>query len=401
MAMSGPGLIDLPATGDRPAQAEASGAVLKTGVKQAGWAVAVSIVLIGGLFGGRAAMAATERAWIVVDAASGAVIEAHRAQATHYPASLTKMMTLYMVFDALAAGELELDERMYVSPHAQEMPPSELGLQAGDRISVETAIKALVTKSANDVAAAIAEHLAGTEWDFALEMTATARRIGLDDTKFRNASGLPHPYQVTTAEDMAQLARALIDDFPGYYKYFSLERMRYQGRVYRNHNNLLGRYDGVDGIKTGYIDAAGYNLVASARREGRRVIAVALGGRSAAARDRRVAELLDVGFRKLPTQLPPKPRAKPGRGDYAVQVGAFVSRPAAERTANRALEEARQALAGGIRRVAPAADGKLYRARVTGLSGDKAARACTQLQRRGMDCLVIEGEAQQVADSAG
>jgi D-alanyl-D-alanine carboxypeptidase len=345
--------------------------------------------------------AAAERAWIVVDAARGTVIEAHRADKRHYPASLTKMMTLYMVFDALAGGDLHLDDRMYVTPHAESMPPSDLGLHAGDRIAVETAIKALVTKSANDAAVVIAEHLAGTEWDFAMEMTATARRLGLDDTKFRNASGLPHPYQVTTAQDMAVLARALIDDFPGYYKYFSLKRMRYHGRVYRNHNNLLGRYDGVDGIKTGYIDAAGYNLVASARRDGRRVIAVALGGRSAGARDRRVAELLDAGFRQLPAELPPVPEIKPGRGGYAVQVGAFSSEPAARRLAQRALEEARQALAGGVRRVAPSPDDRLYRARVTGLGAAAARRACRKLTRRGMDCLVLRDPPARRAGGAG
>ncbi|WP_200340742.1 serine hydrolase [Rhodovibrio sodomensis] len=358
----------------------------------------VAGVLLTGVLATRPASAA-ERAWIVVDAASGAVIEAHRPQMQHYPASLTKMMTLYMVFDALAAGELQLDEKMYVSPHAQEMPPTELGLHAGDRITVETAIKALVTKSANDAAVVIAEHLAGTEWDFAMDMTATARRLGLDDTKFRNASGLPHPYQVTTAEDMAQLARALIDDFPGYYKYFSIERMRYQGRVYRNHNNLLGRYDGVDGIKTGYIDASGYNLVASAKRNGRRVIAVALGGRSPAARDRRVAHLLDAGFKQLPARMPPVPHAKPERGGYAVQVGAFSSKPAAERIAKRALEEARQALAGGIRRVAHLRGDDLYRARVVGLTVGAAERACTRLKRRGMDCLVVQDTPTQVAET--
>ena len=365
--------------------------------------LAAAVFLTVGFLAARPA-AAQERAWIVVDAASGSVVKAHRAQMQHYPASLTKMMTLYMVFDALAAGTLQLDQRMYVSPHAEAMPPTDLGLQAGDRISVETAIKALVTKSANDAAVVIAEHLAGTEWDFAMEMTAAAQRLGLDDTKFRNASGLPHPYQVTTAEDMALLARALIDDFPGYYRYFSLERMRYRGRVYRNHNNLLGQYDGVDGIKTGYIDDSGYNLVASAKREGRRVIAVALGGHSAAARDRRVAHLLDVGFKQLPARMPPLPRAKPGRGSYAVQVGAFSREDAAARTAKRALEEAGQALVGGIRRVTRPRGQDLYRARVTGLSGSAAKRACTQLQRRGMDCLVVRGTPTRLAgtgDTAG
>ena len=375
---------------------------MKSGLKQTGGGLVLVVVLVAGLLAAPLAVgpaAAAERAWIVVDAASGSVVKAHRPQMQHYPASLTKMMTLYMVFDALAAGELQLDEKMYVSPHAEEMPPSDLGLRAGDRIRVETAIKALVTKSANDAAVVIAEHLAGTEWDFAMQMTAAAQRLGLDDTKFRNASGLPHPYQVTTAEDMALLARALIDDFPGYYKYFSIEQMRYQGRVYRNHNNLLGRYDGVDGIKTGYIDDSGYNLVASAKRDGRRVIAVALGGRSAAARDRRVEKLLDVGFRQLPARMPPVPRAKPGRGGYAVQVGAFASEAAARRTAKRALEEARQTLAGGVRRVARLDGRDLYRARVTGLTGAAAERACTQLKRRGMDCLVVRGTSTQVADT--
>ena len=376
---------------------------MKNGLKPVVGVVAAAVFLTVGFLAARPA-AAQERAWIVVDAASGSVVKAHRAQMQHYPASLTKMMTLYMVFDALAAGKLQLDTRMYVSPHAEEMPPTDLGLQAGDRISVETAIKALVTKSANDAAVVIAEHLAGTEWDFAMEMTAAAQRLGLDDTKFRNASGLPHPYQVTTAEDMALLARALIDDFPGYYKYFSLERMRYQGRVYRNHNNLLGQYDGVDGIKTGYIDDSGYNLVASAKREGRRVIAVALGGHSASARDRRVAHLLDVGFKQLPARMPPLPRAKPGRGSYAVQVGAFSREDAAARTAKRALEEAGQALVGGIRRVTRLRGQDLYRARVTGLSGSAAKRACTQLKRRGMDCLVVRGTPTRLAgtgDTAG
>lgn len=374
---------------------------MNSGLKPVAAMAAAIAVLVVGLAAARPVAAAEERAWIVVDAASGAVVQAHRADRRHYPASLTKMMTLYMVFDALASGALHLDEQMYVSPHAEEMPPTQLGLHAGERISVETAIKALVTKSANDAAVVIAEHLAGTEWDFAMDMTATAKRLGLDDTKFRTASGLPHPYQVTTAQDMAVLARALIDDFPGYYKYFSLKRMRYQGRVYRNHNNLLGRYDGVDGIKTGYIDAAGYNLVASAKRDGRRLIAVALGGRSAAARDRRVANLLDAGFKHLPAQLPPVPRVKPGRGQYAVQVGAFASKPAARRLAKRALEEARQALAGGIRRVAHLPGDDLYRARVTGLGADAARRACTALKRRGMDCLVVRDTPTRVADSAG
>jgi D-alanyl-D-alanine carboxypeptidase len=180
--------------------------------------------------------------------------------------------------------------------------------------------------------------------------------------------------------------------------------MRYRGRVYRNHNNLLGRYDGVDGIKTGYIDDSGYNLVASAKRDGRRVIAVALGGRSAAARDRRVAELLDVGFSQLPARMPPVPHVKPGRGGYAVQVGAFASQAAAARTAKRALEEAGPALAGGLRRVSRAPGQDLYRARVTGLSGAAAKRACSRLKRRGMDCLVVRGSQTQLAgtgNSAG
>ena len=371
---------------------------------QAAGAVALAGLLTLAL-AAAAGPAAAKPAWIVVDADSGRTIKAHRPDHRHYPASLTKLMTLYLTFEALRSGELKLDQELYVSPHAASMPPSELGLRPGDRLSVDTAIKALTTKSANDAAVALAEELAGTEWDFAMRMTRRARALGMDSTKFRNASGLPNPYQVTTVRDMARLGRALIDDFPGYYRYFSVERLRYHGRVYRNHNNLLDSYAGADGMKTGYIDASGYNLVASAERGSRRLIAVAVGGRSAAARDSRVAQLLDAGFAELPPSRPPRPPQRPqvrtaqATGAYAVQVGAFSQQAPAQRLANRARQDAASLLESGRTEVVRQHGGaRLYRARVVGVAEDEAERACRQLQRRGFDCLVVRRADRQIAN---
>lgn len=254
---------------------------------------------------------------LVMDAETGQVLHARNANDRNYPASLTKMMTLYMTFQALERGELRLNQRLPVSRRAQGMTPSKLGLRAGSTITVENAILALVTKSANDVAVVLAEALGGTEFKFALKMTEEARRIGMSRTTFRNASGLPNRGQLSTAHDMAILARTLIDRFPQYYDYFSVESFTYKGRTYGNHNNLLGDYRGTDGIKTGYIRASGFNLVASVRRQGRRLIAVVFGGRSVRSRDRHMVALLDKGFGKLrrletiPVVSPPprKPRA--------------------------------------------------------------------------------------------
>jgi D-alanyl-D-alanine carboxypeptidase len=240
--------------------------------------------------------AARRAASILLDARSGEVIAEDNADAMTYPASLTKIMTLYMVFEALDRGKLRLDQRFAVTQHAASQAPSKLDLRPGETVSVNDLILALVTKSANDAAAVVAEGMAGSEYEFARRMTKRARELGMSRTTFRNASGLPNPHQQTTARDMATLGRAMVRDFPRRYRYFATEEFVWRGQIIRNHNHLLGRYDGVDGIKTGFINASGFNLVASAERNGRRLIGVVLGGSTARGRDAQMATLLDGGF---------------------------------------------------------------------------------------------------------
>ena len=246
-----------------------------------------------------AAPAQAKYASVVIDAETGEVLHARNSKTRRHPASLVKMMTLYMVFDALEKRKLKLNQGLRVSRRAAGMPPSKLGLRRGQTIRVKEAILALVTKSANDVAVVVAEAIGGTESQFAQKMTKKARQLGLKRTTFRNASGLPNRRQLSTARDMAALARALIRDFPQYYHYFGTKSFKYRGRTYRNHNKLLRTYKGADGIKTGYIRASGYNLVASGVRNGRRVIAVVFGGRTPRTRNRHTATLLDRGFQRL------------------------------------------------------------------------------------------------------
>jgi D-alanyl-D-alanine carboxypeptidase len=236
---------------------------------------------------------------IVVDLDSAKVLHARDADEVRYPASLTKVMTLYLVFDALDAGKLKLNERMPVSKAASRQQPSKLGLKSGATIKVEDAIRALVTKSANDVAVVFAEKLAGSESKFAVKMNAKAKELGLQKTTFKNASGLPNKQQVTTARDMAKLAEAMFLDHKDRYNYFSLPTFTWNKRRYENHNTLLKKVKGVDGIKTGYTNASGYNLMASAERNGHRVIAVMLGGSTGRSRDAHVADLLEAAFLEI------------------------------------------------------------------------------------------------------
>lgn len=230
---------------------------------------------------------------IVVDVNSGRTLQATHADALRHPASITKVMTLYMLFEQVERGRLRLDSELRVSAHAARQKPSKLGLPAGSTISVEDAIKALVTKSANDVAVVVAEAIGGSEERFGQMMTAKARSIGMSRSVFRNASGLPNPQQVTTARDLVTLGRVIHDRFPRFYHYFGTRNFEFDGYVYRNHNRLLGRIEGVDGIKTGYTRASGFNLLTSARADGRHLITVVLGGRSSRARDAQVAALVE------------------------------------------------------------------------------------------------------------
>ena len=254
---------------------------------------AVSLMIAATLVKANAAEAATAKyAAVVIDVNSGKTMFSASADAPRYPASLTKMMTLYMLFDGLKSGKFTKSSRIPISRHAASQAPSKLGVKAGQSITVETAILALVTKSANDAAAASGEFMGGSEARFAQIMTAKARNLGMSRTTFRNASGLPNPSQLTTARDMATLGIALRQNFPQYYSYFSTRSFTYGRSRMGNHNKLLGRVAGVDGIKTGYTRASGFNLVTSVKQGNRLVVAVVMGGKTGRARDQHMASLV-------------------------------------------------------------------------------------------------------------
>ena len=233
---------------------------------------------------------------LTVDARNGKVLYAKDIDGIRHPASLTKMMTLYILFQDMSAGKLTLKSPITVSRRCTGMAPSKLGVAAGGSITAETATRALVVKSANDIACAVAETLGGSESAFAQRMTRTARSLGMSRTTFLNASGLPNPGQVTTARDMATLGLRLMRDFPQYYPYFRTRSFVYQGRTIKGHNRLLGSYEGTDGIKTGYIAASGFNLVSSVRRGDKRLVGVVIGGKSGASRDAYMKQMLSQWF---------------------------------------------------------------------------------------------------------
>ena len=267
---------------------------------------------------------------IVVDSNTGEVLYSRNADAARYPASITKLMTLYLVFEQLQSGRLSLDDQVVVSAHAASMSPTKLGLAPGESISVDTAIRAVALKSANDIAVALAEKVGTSESRFATLMTLRAQELGMTNTNFANASGLPDKRQISSARDIAILSRALMRDFPQYYGYFGQKSFTFRGRVLRNHNHLLGSVPGVDGLKTGYIGASGFNLAASANRNGRRLIAVVLGGSSTATRDAHMEDLIETGYTVL---------ARRDRGEViqvaqnlfeAAPTGAIVRPPSAQ-----------------------------------------------------------------------
>ncbi len=235
---------------------------------------------------------------ITVDARTGSVLFSDSPDAQRYPASLTKMMTLYIAFQELKAGRIKLSTPLSVSARASRMAPSKMGLKPGSSITVEQAIKALIIKSANDVASVVGENLGGSESDFAVRMTNTARDLGMSRTTYRNASGLPNPGQVTTARDQATLGLRIMRDFPQYYPYFRLQGFTFKGRTIRTHNRLVGRFPGTDGLKTGYIGASGYNLATSTRRGDKRLVGVVMGSSSAGRRNTYMMKMLTQHFGK-------------------------------------------------------------------------------------------------------
>lgn len=267
------------------------------------------------------AQANSKYAALVVHADTGDVLFDRYADARRYPASLTKMMTVYLLFEALEEGEVTMDTELKVSRRASQQPASKLGLRRGSTITVEDAINALVVKSANDVATVVAEELGGSETRFARKMTAKARELGMKRTTFRNASGLPNTKQVTTARDMAILSRRVVQDFPERFETFQRTSFTWNGRTYRSHNKVMLTLDGADGLKTGYTRASGYNLATTIERGDHRLIGVVLGGRSGATRDRHMKDILNAAYidiRRKPSLInpiladSPAPRLKPG-----------------------------------------------------------------------------------------
>jgi D-alanyl-D-alanine carboxypeptidase len=379
---------------------------------------------------------------IVVDADTGEVLSEHNADARSYPASLTKMMTLYLTFEALESGALELYQPLRVSHRAARQAPSRLGLREGQMVSVHDLILGMVTKSANDAAVAVAEGLAGSEAAFAERMTQKAHALGMDNTTYRDASGLPNPNQLTTARDLAKLACALYRDFPKEYAFFATEEFSYAGATFVNHNHLMQTFEGMDGIKTGYIRASGFNLAASAVRDNRRLVGVVMGGLSPHVRDREMAQLLNDGFagrntgsmvatarteddatdsmltreaQRAIAVFSPVGRAEAAaptthhlrtarhhRNEgqrWSIQVGAFSEQDAAQRAGAKALAKLPGGKHKAMQVVAPGQSDKepYFRARIVNFSERDAAKACRILHRKHMQCAVVGPSATQQA----
>ncbi len=266
---------------------------------------------------------------IIVDANSGATLASNSPDGLRHPASLTKIMTLYLLFERLESGKMTLDTEMLVSKHASEQEPTKLGLRPGQTLRVEDAIKGIVTRSANDAAVVVAEAIGGSEDDFCKMMTRKARALGMSRTVYVDASGLPNDDQITTARDQATLGRAIQERFPRYYRYFSTAAFNYRGQIIRNHNHLLGSVEGVDGIKTGYTRASGFNLVTNLRRGNRHIVGVVMGGRSGGSRDAIMRNLLAENLDKAATTLTVAAISErsPAEGSADVAEAAAPSRP--------------------------------------------------------------------------
>ncbi len=379
---------------------------------------------------------AKTESFIVIDAETGKTLAERNADAQNYPASLTKMMTLYLLFEAVEQGKMKPDQRFTVSRWAAAQAPSKLGLIDGQTVAIRDLILGIITKSANDAAVTVAENIAGSESAFAERMTQTARALGMTRTVYRNASGLPNPGQLTTARDLARLALALYRDFPKEYAYFATEEFTYNGVMHTNHNHLMQTFEGMDGIKTGYIRAAGFNLAASAVRDNRRLIGIVMGGLTAHARDSEMAHLLNAAFAdrtaasavqtaetdedadqnpltrsaaQTLAQLSPVGRAEaatPPRLHHAreaaerwsIQVGAFAQQSAAEKAATAALAKLPAGKGRSVQVLTPSQNERYFRARIVNFSEREAEKACRALHKKHAQCTVIApGPTQQMA----
>lgn len=370
-------------------------------------------VIFCGLMAGTVQAASTSS--ILIDAETGEVLSASNADYQRYPASLTKVMTLYITFNALDKGLIKFDDKLTVSRKAANRSPSKLGLKPGEKITVRDAVLALIVKSANDCATVLAEGLGYSEEKFAQTMTDVARELGMTNTTFVNASGLPDRRQKTTARDMALLGAAMYHHFPEYYKLFATKKFSYQGRTYYTHNHLLKSFAGADGMKTGFTNAAGYNIMTSAEREGHRVIAVTMGHNSIKKRDTKVASLMTQGLRKLalsekmetpnlyakvethqaetPAQLLADTTANESVEDsWAIQVGAFSNYAKARNYALKVKKELYRHYADKTSiDIEPAQKGAaiVYRSKLVGFAKNEADKTCSSLKKANRSCIVI------------
>jgi D-alanyl-D-alanine carboxypeptidase len=395
-----------------------------------------------------ASTAEAKYASIIIDGDTGQVLQEANADDVNYPASLTKMMTLYLAFEALGDGRLKLDQQLIVSAHAANRAPSKLGLAPGESVAVRDLILGIVTKSANDAATVVAEGLAGgSEAVFAEHMTQKARKLGMKNTIFYNASGLPgRPENQTTARDLVTLARALYHDFPQDYHYFATREFSWRGATFANHNHLMNSFQGMDGIKTGYINASGFNLAASAKRDNRRLIGVVMGGESARTRDAHMAQLLNQAFASKrsgmmvasaeePAASEDAPAAPVKKGiaaravaalspvgraeaaplansntlrkertnrlqHWSVQLGAFTHHAAAEK-AVAAVAKLPAAKGKPLQILDPAKTDteRLYRARLVNFTKPEATAVCKALHKRHLNCSVVPPLADKLASS--
>lgn len=399
-------------------------------------AIALSLALCISVVSIDSADANPRYASIVIEESSGRVLYSRNADKQLYPASLTKIMTLYLLFEALQNRQVTLDTRMKVSRVAASRSPSKLYLKPGQTITVKNAILALVTKSANDVATVVSEHLGGTERAFAKKMTRKAKALGMKRTVFKNASGLPNRAQLSTARDMARLGVAIRRDFPHYFKYFKRTSFNWQGRKFRNHNKLLTQFSGTDGIKTGYINASGFNLVATTERNGVRLVGVVFGGRTGKSRDKHMINLLSRQFKRVKpiqvksTPLPAAPLSRPenlvpkqavsdtlqiasvtqpvvsGRASeideavsevvaslplWSIQVGSFTRRVSAHKAAITARRTARDELNLTPAELSLVTRGglPLWRVRFRNLDENRARAACAALLSAGNACIAL------------
>lgn len=356
---------------------------------------------------------------IIIDAETGDVLSSSNADSLRYPASLTKLMTLYITFNALDKGLIKFEDKLPVSRNAANRSPSKLGLKKGETITVRDAVLALIVKSANDCATVLAEGLGYSEENFAKTMTEVAQELGMKNTTFKNASGLPNRAQKTTARDMALLGAAMYHHFPEYYKLFATKKFTYNGRTYYTHNHLLKSFEGADGMKTGFTNAAGYNIVTSAERDGHRVIAVTMGHNTIRQRDTKVASLMKKGLQKLamsdhieapnlyanadthtygePSLIEAATVADeaPASDVWAVQIGAFSNYAKARNYAISVKEQLK--MAGAEIDIEPAQKGSavIYRSKLVGFEKNEADKTCNSLKKSNKSCIVIASSENQ------